>query len=106
MERHPIKLTRPSIAPAVRCAGRPFLIMKPGAVIWHGGASLIGRFAQQRELHIIFLKSLNNECGSDIDSVVADPMKTYTILIIDDHPMMRTALRIVLECEPDLEVTG
>ena len=33
-------------------------------------------------------------------------MKTKTILIVDDHPMMRTALRITLENEPDLEVTG
>ena len=37
---------------------------------------------------------------------VAAQMKTNTILIIDDHPMMRTALRIALEDEPDLAVVG
>ena len=33
-------------------------------------------------------------------------MSTATILIVDDHPMMRTALRIALEDQPDLAVVG
>ena len=33
-------------------------------------------------------------------------MNTTTILIVDDHPMMRTALRIALEDEADLTVVG
>ena len=33
-------------------------------------------------------------------------MNTTNILIVDDHPMMRTALRIALEDEPDLAVVG
>ena len=33
-------------------------------------------------------------------------MNTTTILIVDDHPMMRTALRITLEDQADLRVVG
>ena len=33
-------------------------------------------------------------------------MNTTTILIVDDHPMMRTALRITLEDQADLTVVG
>ena len=33
-------------------------------------------------------------------------MSVATILIVDDHPMMRTALRIALEDEGDLQVVG
>jgi two-component system, NarL family, nitrate/nitrite response regulator NarL len=33
-------------------------------------------------------------------------MSTATILIVDDHPMMRTALRIALENQADLKVVG
>jgi DNA-binding NarL/FixJ family response regulator len=33
-------------------------------------------------------------------------MNTTTVLIVDDHPMMRTALRIALEDEADLTVVG
>jgi two-component system nitrate/nitrite response regulator NarL len=35
-----------------------------------------------------------------------NPLNTTTILIVDDHPMMRTALRIALEDEADLTVVG
>ena len=33
-------------------------------------------------------------------------MKTIAILIADDHPMMREALKMALEGEPDLRVIG
>jgi DNA-binding NarL/FixJ family response regulator len=31
---------------------------------------------------------------------------TVRILLIDDHPLVRTGLRAVLDAEPDLEVVG
>ncbi len=33
-------------------------------------------------------------------------MKIYNILIVDDHPMMRTAIRFVIEDQPGLKVAG
>jgi NarL family two-component system response regulator LiaR len=33
-------------------------------------------------------------------------MKPIRIMIVDDHPMMREALRAAIEVEPDLQVTG
>lgn len=33
-------------------------------------------------------------------------MNAITILIVDDHPMMREALRAAIEAEPDLQVVG
>ena len=35
-----------------------------------------------------------------------EPAKTTRILLVDDHPLVRRALRDVLEKEPDLEVVG
>lgn len=33
-------------------------------------------------------------------------MSTIRILVVDDHPMMREALRMAIEAEPDMQVVG
>lgn len=32
--------------------------------------------------------------------------RTVSVLLVDDHPMMRAAIRAILDLEPDIEIVG
>ena len=39
-------------------------------------------------------------------SVVESPVQTTRLLIVDDHPLVRSGIRAIIQLEPDLEVCG
>ena len=34
------------------------------------------------------------------------PIKTTRLLIVDDHPLVRSGIKAIMQMEPDLEVCG
>lgn len=40
------------------------------------------------------------------DNTTVSPAKPTTVVVVDDHPAMRSALRMMFDCVPDVAVVG